>query len=133
MYVCMLCMCVCYVCVYVVYVLYVHMFVCMFVRAYVCKCVCLYVCYATPRCFALQTSNFQDFIYNPMVRSWSARLSFFIHPTIALSMNNQIALCNYCTNCPQCYANNYIQVLTASCVCSLSVQRYITRHYKTLL
>ena len=52
----------------------------------------MFVYHATPpRRFASRAPNFQGFIYGQVILV----LFFLIHPTITLSINNQIALCSY--------------------------------------
>ena len=100
MFVCMLCLYVCYVCMYVMFVCMLCLFVCM-----LCLYVCLYVCYVCMYvmfvcmlclyvCYAAPPRILASFIYTPMVRS-SQFYFFEIHPTITLSMINQITLYSY--------------------------------------
>ena len=84
-----------------------------------CSSVSMFVCYAShTRCFASRAPNIQGFIYDPTV-GLSQFYFFEIHPAITLSTNNtELPFVVITYICPQRYSNNYVQLLTTSCVVS---------------
>ena len=80
--------------------------------------VCLYVCYAIfPRCFAHRASHFTGFTYDHT--DGSSKKNIFHSPCYYLFLRTiewSFIVITY--NWPQRDANNYVQLLTRSCVFS---------------
>ena len=98
----------------------------------------MFVCCTTPPRsfgFASRVSNFQVFIYDytvDVVHGPVESVLFFLFIPI-LPCLRTIDLSFVVTyNCLQCYVNNYVRLLTTSCVFSSIVQSYVIQRNASL-